>query len=142
MSAQLRSNVSTLRMGPRASCLHARNPRDGTFGHRYSFTTVNELAMLHIDPPEMNWENPTVLLLMGVCYKNAKVSQEGLSYYSRGRRNEGSVNYDRLLHCYDPFATDGENMIDVCIGRGHNVSFYSKCLNDRDSNIMSEFCVV
>ena len=125
------------------SDIKPRNPRHGVFADDvYRLTTITELADTGKDISKLDWEHPTLLLLMGVNYKNAKVAEQGMSYYTRGKRTEGSVNYERLMHTYDPLAEDGENAVAILTGRGHNTNFYSKSLHERDTTTYSKLIFI
>lgn len=63
----------------------------------------------------------------------------------RARDNRSvSLNYDRIMFCFDLEATDGNNVFAMLIGRNQNSSIFSGSFSQRDTRTFGTYitCII
>lgn len=110
--------------------------KDGKYDGTWKFTNIRNLAK---DKHPLEWDpkNQQVMVLY-VLYWKCQSSSEKVSYFNRGGKMGGSMNYDRMCVCWDPLAPPGMNLVTLLVGRGHNPNLFNKYLNERDTGTFSE----
>ena len=122
------------------SCFQFLNGAEADYADNlYTITTVNELENMDENTIQSNFNK---LLFVKVLYwKMAKPTENkgGYTYTTKGNKQGGSVNYDRMIVGMDIFAKKGKNVVTFLMGANDNRSFFNNNISRRDNGELCKF---
>ena len=122
------------------SCFRFVNQAEPDYAdNTYTITTVNELENIDENTVQSNFLK---LLFIKVLYwKMAKPTENkgGYTYTTKGNKQGGSVNYDRMIVGMDIFAKKGKNVVTFLMGANDNRFFFDNEITRRDNGMLCKF---
>ncbi len=116
------------------------DPQEEAIDEYYEIVTINDLEEKDY-VEKRNCDNEQLLVLCVLYWKRKQKdgpSSKDKTFYGRGGRVANIITYDRMLFCWDVFASPGRNVITFLFGARQNNNFFATCYNLRETEAFSK----